>query len=819
MAPRQKGRLGILSQIASSELKSPPPTSQPANHNNSDTIQQQQRQQHPRANTNQSNTNNTSNAGLDSTLTTPANYYNKVETTTPAFNTINLPDPDSPTSTDDQVVTSQPPSLPLPLPLPLPLQQATATATHSTPFADEYNYFNHYPSTSTSSSLPEPSTSASSSNPHQLQHLVLTELDKPRQLLQLDIDTDEALAANINAEQAIRAVMERLANASNRVDELQFLLDEMLTTLAEEPQLRVDAPGTQTPALPWFKHYHGKDLPPNSEGQARDHYLSTIRHIPWTLGERNLLKKEIIEHNQREVATQAQKDGEDFYEKIASIPTSYFIESTEHLDWDKIALVIPRRTAQDCKIQWLQNDHPLINTRRWDKEEMNRLLKLTEAKGERDWVGIAKELGTDRTASECLRQYRRRVGQRAIWTKADDDKLSKAVERYGENWQTVARVVGFNSNQCINRWNKTLRPTIRRGKWEPEEDETLRQAVASVGHVWKFVAARVWGRTDAQCRERWCNILDPNLKDPKKWSVEEEEKLLRLRDQDKKSWAEIAHSFGGSRTDNMCMRQYNGIVRRRRKVDKKNASNSKGKGKEVAADGVEGDGDSDISDLEPEAEDRGDQSQKQSEDGEFDSDPLRVLRHGADVVEGRHATGQSAQAPVVVAAGDANSTNSRQESISIGSTSSIPPPPHPHPPIPPAPPISDPSGGKSSKKRATQEATEDQPAKRRKSRSKKVLAAETVRFAPSSTGGATGGGGDGEARDGESGGSGRESQSQEGGDGDQAVEGVPPAPVVPSVEKGLGETIKAEDDMEEGSSKNMKKKKEKKKSSKRRPSA
>lgn len=76
---------------------------------------------------------------------------------------------------------------------------------------------------------------------------------------------------------------------------------------------------------------------------------------------------------------------------------------------------------------------------------------------------------------------------------------------------TVANHCGRSSNQCINRWSKTLRPDIKKGKWDPCEDEALKNAVAACGMVWKDVAPRVRGRTDAQCRERWCNILDPRI--------------------------------------------------------------------------------------------------------------------------------------------------------------------------------------------------------------------------------------------------------------------------------------------------------------------
>lgn len=117
--------------------------------------------------------------------------------------------------------------------------------------------------------------------------------------------------------------------------------------------------------------------------------------------------------------------------------------------------------------------------------------------------------------------------------------MREGVRKFGQNWQAgafalpsslnpltnppspaVALLVGRHSNQCINRWTKTLRPSIKRGKWTAEEDDLLRAAHAACGPSWKLVEARVKGRTDAQCRERWVNIINPEILPPKIWSEE-----------------------------------------------------------------------------------------------------------------------------------------------------------------------------------------------------------------------------------------------------------------------------------------------------------
>ncbi len=144
------------------------------------------------------------------------------------------------------------------------------------------------------------------------------------------------------------------------------------------------------------------------------------------------------------------------------------------------------------------------------------------------------------------------------WTKDEDTILRKAILYYGpKNWQQISYCLdGRNNSQCFHRWMKGINPKIKRDKWTFIEDLTLGVALSKIylKKNWSKIANHLPGRTDIQCRERWCNILDPALEEVE-WSKEEDVKLLELNALFGNKWSRIAKEFG-NRTDNTCWRRW-----------------------------------------------------------------------------------------------------------------------------------------------------------------------------------------------------------------------------------------------------------------------
>ncbi|CAH0516037.1 unnamed protein product [Peronospora belbahrii] len=160
------------------------------------------------------------------------------------------------------------------------------------------------------------------------------------------------------------------------------------------------------------------------------------------------------------------------------------------------------------------------------------------------------------------------------WSKHEDESLRLAVERSGErNWKAIAdQVPGRNHTQCLQRWTKVLKPGLIKGHWTPEEDAKLRELVAEGKKNWGQVASLIPGRTSKQCRERWCNHLDPNIN---KGSYTEDEDKIIVEMQAKlgNRWSIIAQQLKG-RTEDAVKIRWKSLMRGRRAASKEEKSSA-----------------------------------------------------------------------------------------------------------------------------------------------------------------------------------------------------------------------------------------------------
>ena len=154
-----------------------------------------------------------------------------------------------------------------------------------------------------------------------------------------------------------------------------------------------------------------------------------------------------------------------------------------------------------------------------------------------------------------------KIRNKKKWTPEEDSSLINLASIFQErHWKEIAsHFKNKNSLQCFSRY-KRIKPGVLKGHWTSEEDKQIVELVSIYGRVWSKIAKMLKTRNGKQIRDRFTNVLDPNIA-KNKFTDEEDRMLIQLYMTYGPKWSIIAKKFP-ERTADMIKNRFHSSIKK-----------------------------------------------------------------------------------------------------------------------------------------------------------------------------------------------------------------------------------------------------------------
>ena len=156
----------------------------------------------------------------------------------------------------------------------------------------------------------------------------------------------------------------------------------------------------------------------------------------------------------------------------------------------------------------------------------------------------------------------KKIKNQKKWNKIEDKKLIELAKEYNEKkWKEISlNFINKSPLQCFSRF-KRIKPGMNKGTWTKEEDEILLKLINKYGKNWSKISKEFLKRNGKQIRDRYINVLSPNI-NRNKFNYEEDMQIIKLYNQFGPKWSKIKNYFNNRTTDMIKNRFYSCIKKK-----------------------------------------------------------------------------------------------------------------------------------------------------------------------------------------------------------------------------------------------------------------
>lgn len=180
-----------------------------------------------------------------------------------------------------------------------------------------------------------------------------------------------------------------------------------------------------------------------------------------------------------------------------------------------------------------QTDEVKKYRRTWTREQVADLVQRTEAYAEAksrpkesldvlDFQIVAD--GLPQTPAQCYAKIQEVFAngtlRPGVWCEDEDRQLKKIVSQGIIKWSKIAKAMNLlryqgkkvrTGKQCKERWTNHLDPDIKHGNWTAADDLNLLELYISLGKQWSKITQLVKNRTVSSIKNRFKSLINKEI--------------------------------------------------------------------------------------------------------------------------------------------------------------------------------------------------------------------------------------------------------------------------------------------------------------------